>query len=387
MGRRDRHSGESMRIALFTDTFDGINGVATTLHQLAGYAERHLTQLDVFVYAREKWSVEDRGSVRVVRVGPRAPVRIYEDIDFDLGVVHGGLHERFRRSAYDVVHVATPGSMGLNGLLAARRARTPCIGSYHTALPEFARARAQHLAARLRLPADSAGAVTERITRSYVTWFYNKCRLVLAPTETVRADLQRRFTTRVGIFSRGVDPARFHPRFREAHEDIRVLYAGRMSVEKNLDLLVELFHGRSNARLIMVGDGPYRRTLQEKLPNATFTGFLNGQDLSRAYASADIFAFPSEVDTFGVAVLEAMSSELPVVATDRMGPRELIEDGVTGFVAAGARQFRDRLEQLIANPEQRRGMGSKARQRALQRSWSSVFSQLTREYRSVASGG
>ncbi|HOC42709.1 MAG TPA: glycosyltransferase family 1 protein [Thermoanaerobaculales bacterium] len=373
-----------MRVALFTDTFDGINGVATTLHQLANWAGRLMLQLDIFAYARQGGPVEERGPVRIVRVRPRMPLRIYEDIDFDLAVPHRGLQKMGRGSSYDVVHCATPGSMGLNGLLVGRRTRAPLVGSYHTALPEFARVRAERLASRLRLPQSVAGAVTARVIRIHETWFYNRCRLVLAPSEAVCTDLQRRLATRVGMLGRGVDTDRFHPRFREAHDEVRVLYVGRLSIEKNLDLLAELLHERSDVRLMMVGDGPYRQRLEDRLPRATFTGFLAGDELSRAYASADVFVFPSPNDTFGIAVLEAMSSGVPVVVTDRMGPQELVKDGLTGFVAAGEREFRDRIDRLVADPGLRRTMGGRARQQALERSWSSVFEALVDHYRSVA---
>lgn len=385
MGLPDRHGDEGMRAALFTDTFDGVNGVATTLHQIAGWAERRALRLDIFAYARQGGPAEERGSVRIVRVRPRAPLRIYEDIDFDLTVLHGQLQNVIRGSSYHVVHCATPGSMGLNGLLAARRGRAPLIGTYHTALPEFARVRAERLASRLRLPQSVAGAVTARVIRIHETWFYNRCRLVLAPSEAVRTELQRRLATRVGMLGRGVDTDRFHPRFREAHDEVRVLYVGRLSIEKNLDLLAELLHERSDVRLMMVGDGPYRQRLEDRLPRATFTGFLAGDELSRAYASADVFVFPSPNDTFGIAVLEAMSSGVPVVVTDRMGPQELVKDGLTGLVTRGPREFRDGLDRLIRDAALRRQIGKSARESALQRSWQTVFDGLVEDYRSVAS--
>ena len=190
----------------------------------------------------------------------------------------------------------------------------------------------------------------------------------------------------MGVFSRGVDARRFSPEHRRESSGTTVLYVGRVSVEKNLPLLARIFRRHGDARLQVVGDGPFRRRMGQEAPAANFTGFLTGLELSRAYASADLFAFPSETDTFGNVVLEAMSSGLPVVVTDKMGPRELVDHGSNGFVASNDREFESCLNRLIRDPELRRRMGARSRQMALERTWDAVFGSLFDCYREVVQG-
>ena len=154
-------------------------------------------------------------------------------------------------------------------------------------------------------------------------------------------------------------------------------------MEKNLPLLARIFRSRRDARLVVVGDGPFRSRMEREAPNAKFTGFVTGLELSRAYASSDLFAFPSETDTFGNVVLEAMSSGLPVVVTDKMGPRELVDHGFNGFIASNDREFERYLDRLIQDGELRRSMGARSRTMALERTWNAVFRSLFDSYREV----
>jgi len=192
--------------------------------------------------------------------------------------------------------------------------------------------------------------------------------------------LEKRLRALLTIFSRGVDVDQFDPRFRQPRERFTVLYVGRVSVEKNLDLLVRLLRHRTDVDLVIVGDGPYRDELRKRLPHARLPGFLSGKELSRAYASADVFLFPPKTDTFGNVVLEAMSSGVPAIVTDQMGPKEIIRHGETGFVAASEWEFRQGFDALVDRPTLRRTMGRKAREYALTRSWNAVFEELCRQY-------
>ena len=136
----------------------------------------------------------------------------------------------------------------------------------------------------------------------------------------------------------------------------------------------------------MVGDGPHREGLEADFGHrAEFTGKLAGEELAAAYRRCDFFVFPSKYDTFGQVVMEAMASGLPVVVTDRGGPQELVDDGITGFVADDDR-FVERVRELAASPELRRRMGRKARQAAEARSWSFIFDELMGHYRRLAAG-
>jgi glycosyltransferase involved in cell wall biosynthesis len=276
--------------------------------------------------------------------------------------------------------------MGLSGLAAARRLRLPLLGSYHTAYEENVRRRVEKRLAACGLPHRLAGILFDRLTWAYVTWFFNHMDRVVAPSRHARDAVARRVRPPVEIFSRGVDTERFHPRFRRPPELTTALHVGRLVVDKNLEALVPIFRDRTDVRLVIVGDGPERGWLEKALPEASFTGHLSGEALSVAYASADLFVFPSETETFGNVALEAMASGLPVVTSDRMAPRELITDGVNGFVGRVGDDFRHHVERLVREPELRRVMGANARAFACTRRWEGVFDGLVEDYRSLAVG-
>ena len=160
---------------------------------------------------------------------------------------------------------------------------------------------------------------------------------------------------------------------------MRLLYVGRVSKEKDLDVLVQAFRTlRQEAlpvQLSIVGQGPYFDSLSEQLPEACFTGYLTGKELARAYASADIFVFPSTTDTFGNVILEAQAAGLPVIVSDEGGPAELVTDGVNGLItkARDAEDFAQAVRQLVQDAELRTRMSAAARAAVAGRSWPGAF--------------
>ena len=369
-------------IAVFTDTLDQVNGVSNTYQYLAAYCRERKIDLDFFTYG-SRTSLEKQGSVRIFRYRPRLPIHYYAGLAFDLWTPRGNLLEDCRHGGYDLIHAATPGSMGLNALAAAKKLRLPLVGVYHTALPEYVETRRRSLMTRLGLPSDLLERSTLEVCWKFVEWFYRHCQTVLAPSSSIARTLERRIRVPMDRFSRGVDARKFSPEHRQEPARTTVLYVGRVSVEKNLPLLARIFRSRRDARLVVVGDGPFRSRMEREAPNAKFTGFVTGLELSRAYASSDLFAFPSETDTFGNVVLEAMSSGLPVVVTDKMGPRELVDHGFNGFIASNDREFKRYLDRLIQDGELRRSMGARSRTMALERTWNAVFRSLFDSYREV----
>ncbi|MCK5271902.1 MAG: glycosyltransferase family 1 protein [Sedimentisphaerales bacterium] len=370
-----------IHVALFTDTYDEVNGVANTFRHLTEYCRKTNRHLDIYTHATDKDSVEESGSVCIHRYKPAAPVDIYFDMIFDLKLPRLRMFNEFRKRHYDLIHTATPGSMGLNALALARLDKIPLISSYHTSLPEYVRNRVEKIVQKFHLPTEHTGERSEDATWKYMQWYYNQTLLVLAPSEHTKALLEKKLKTKIGIFSRGIDTEKFHPRYREEHDGVVVIYVGRVSTEKNLDVLTEIFKGKEDAKLHIVGDGPYRQEMQEHCPTAIFPGFLNGAELSRAYASADIFIFPSTTDTFGNVVLEAMSSALPVIVTDKMGPKEIVRHGENGFITTGTKDMRNKLQMLIDDEPLRKKMGIQARDYTLTRNWDAVFEQLFEDYR------
>jgi glycosyltransferase involved in cell wall biosynthesis len=216
-----------------------------------------------------------------------------------------------------------------------------------------------------------------------VRWYYNHSDLILAPSAYVRDEIGKWLESPVDILSRGIDIDQFSPAHRIVEEGRvrpQALYVGRVAPEKNLALLVDTFKERDNVSLKVVGDGPYLEEMKRQLPQVEFTGKLTGVQLSRAYASADFFVFPSESDTFGNVVLQAKASGLPVVVSDKMGPKEQVNHGVNGFISSDGEQFAEAVDRLVDDPGLRFRMGSAARKDAENFTWPRVFERLLQHY-------
>lgn len=299
---------------------------------------------------------------------------------------------RARERGYDVVNVVAPGTMGFQGVAVARRLALPVVAMYTTCLPEYAGKRTARGVSMLGAAGRAAVRGTERAGWGLMRWFYshrNNVRTVLAPTRRIAEEIEGRLEPPIDILGRGVDVDLFRPAARDdlaaRRGPVTLLFSGRIHRgEKGLDRLVEIAAAVPDVRFLIVGDGPHRRSLERDLgPRAEFTGVLSGEPLAAAYRRADMFVFPSKHDTFGQVVMEAMATGLPVVVTDQGGPQELVDDGVTGFVADDD-LFIERVEALASSSDQRLRMGRAGRLAAEARRWSHVFQRLWRYYEAAA---
>ena len=196
--------------------------------------------------------------------------------------------------------------------------------------------------------------------------------------------------SKIRLYPRGINTRRFHPAkrngfwhssYRLTEQELKLLYVGRISKEKSLDVLVQAFKRIEkqvpHTRLILVGDGPYRREMQKELKGARvlFTGEITGEALAQAYASSDLFIFPSSTDTFGNVVLEAQASGIPVVVTDKGGPKENLIDGQSGVVvpAESPQAIADAVSRLCSQPERLSRMKQAARAYMENRSFDAAF--------------
>ncbi|MFZ5585310.1 MAG: glycosyltransferase [Thermodesulfobacteriota bacterium] len=367
-----------LRSAHFTDTLHETNGVARILFEQAGLAGR--LGKDMTIIACDPDRPLRQGLVRHFR-----PVSIYRlpeypDQGFFLPPFLQIMDHVYRRG-YNHLHSATPGPMGLTALAIARIMRLPISATYHTALPQYA----GHLTGDPQM---------EDLLWRYMLWYYQQMDCVYVPSHATGQELVERGLSRdkLRLCPRGVDVQEFHPR-QEGDilaerfglgAGVRLIYVGRISKEKGLDLLATAFKAlaarHAGLHLVLVGDGPHADELRRNLSGwpATFTGYLQGRDLARAYASADVFVFPSQTDTFGNVVMEAQASGLPVVVSDQGGPKENVRDGVTGMVVKGgcAEALAKGIDALLASPELRRRMGAQARAYMETRSHEQCFSEL-----------
>lgn len=374
-----------MKIALITDTYYAINGVSRTYQQMAEYCFKKNINLDIFTIGEDK-KLTSHGSINIYQFAASWPVNYYYDLPpFDVKIISPGLKETFAKNKYDIIHLATPGSLGIAVRSMLAKDDTPIVGVFHTLLAEYAGNWTEKGLERFPEILKNQGAsLAQAAVWQFLKWFYAKSNIVLAPSREIikKIDILKKPTA---IFPRGVDIEKFNPNFKTKQNKIPVaLYVGRLSTEKNLDLLVEIFKNRKDCHLWLVGDGPYKAGLKAQLPKATFYGYLTGKELSKVYANADFFVFPSITDTFGNVILEAQASGLPVIVTDIGGPQELVSQGKNGLIAKpNYKSFDLAIKYLAKNTKKRCQMGKISRQQAIKKSWPKAFNKLFKIYKSI----
>ncbi len=313
--------------------------------------------------------------IRVVKV-PGMPLPRYPDLTMAIPFAPRVLRAA-REFAPDIIHAVTEYSMGLTGLWVARRLRLPVVASFHTNVPGC-------------LPYYGFEWASEPCW-DYLRWFHNRAAFTLSPSEAHRRVLLSRGFRQVSVWERGVDAELLGPaRERNgAPGSLHLLYVGRLTPEKDLPTLfgavrkVRALRAGLSVQLTVAGDGVYASRLRALAPpDAVFPGYLDGPALSRAYAEADVFVFPSRVETLGTVVLEAMASGLPVIVADEGGAPANVRDGVNGLLApAGdADGFARVILSLADNLALRNTLARNARAWAAERTWERSFENLLKAY-------
>jgi glycosyltransferase involved in cell wall biosynthesis len=369
-----------MKIAVVTETYPPeVNGVALTLSRaVRGLRERGHT---VRLVRPHQPGVDEAGDAgaddELLTAGMRIP-----------GYAHlrmgrpGWAPDRAMRGAWqnwrpDVVHIATEGPLGWMALNAAQAMGLPVTSDFRTNFHSYS----QHYGLGLLM----------RPIAQYLRHFHNRTLCTMVPTAVLRDELHGRGFERLQVVARGVDANLFDPRKRCAElrrswgvgeDDAVVLHVGRLAPEKNLSALLLAYQAmrveRPGTRLVLVGDGPLRASLQASCPSAIFAGVRRGEELARCYASADFFVFPSVTETFGNVTPEAMASGLPVLAFRHAAAGQLIQNGVHGCVVTVGDEpgFVDQARGLVRQREQARALGLAARQSAEQLDWSHVIDRI-----------
>lgn len=374
-------SAEGMRLALVSDTWaPQVNGVTRTLERLASTVRERGGAVEVFTTSDPSASDGDG-----VHRADSLPLWLYPQLRMAPPRARP-LARAMRRWGATLVHAATPFGMGLGARTAARAIGIPLVTSYHTHFSAY-------------LPHYALGAASAALDR-YLRWFHNGGRRTYCPTAAVARELEARGFVRTAVWGRGVDADRFSPSWRTAgtrqlhgipDHELLVAYVGRVAREKGIDTLldaVQLLRALPDAppcHLLVVGDGPHLSACRARaIPGVTFTGRAGGEALSRLYASADLFVFPSTTDTFGNVTLEAMASGVPVIAAESAVTRELLPPGGGSFYPAGdPRALAAHIARWGRDPALRVAAGRKGREAALARSWQQVFDHLLADYTAV----
>ncbi|MGE4426700.1 MAG: glycosyltransferase [Solirubrobacteraceae bacterium] len=379
-----RVDGARPRVALLADGIGTTHGVTRVL---AALRERGATGFDVDVIGTDG------------PVDRRLPAVAEIEVPFYPGLRIGvpsipALVDAIAEGHYDVVHVVSPGPTGIAGLALAKVLDLPVLASYHTELGAYA---------QLRTDDERVGEWASVAT----ALFYLQADVVLTPSPQsdeavtalgIPAD-------RIGRWDRGVDLGRFGPdrrraevrdRYRDAcpvDDPLFVLYAGRQTREKGVELLIETVlearRRQPRLHLLLAGGGPEEQLLRDRLgEHVTFLGWLDGDALADAYANADAFLFPSRTDTFGQVILEAQASGLPVVAVDEGGPRSLIDDEIDGLLRpADADRLAEAVVGILEDPGWAALLAAGGQESAGERTWEASFGRLADGYRTALAAG
>ncbi|MFN8653564.1 MAG: glycosyltransferase family 1 protein [Gemmatimonadales bacterium] len=373
-----------MRIAIFSEVYwPMVSGVGVTLDRLVSALQDR--GHEVRVYSASYAIPEGEAERPEAHRSPSVPLFLYPDVQWAFPRQQE-LVDDLARFRPDVVHVATEFAMGLAGIKAAGQLGLPVIASAHTDYVKYA----ARYGVRWVL---GMGYV-------YLRWFYSHAHKVLVPSRLFEETLRQRGVRHTGLWTRGVDPRHFHPRFRsEAYrarfgvgpDDLLVTYIGRLAREKDIQRLVRSWEAvrseRGNAQLVLVGQGPMAEGLRRRpVPGVHLTGLLSGDALSEAYASADLFIFPSQTETFGNSLLEAMASGLPSLAVAAGGVQEFARDGQNALLVdpREGRSLTEGLSRLLRDAGLRTRLAEGGLATAAERNWDAIYDQLIADYAEVA---
>jgi phosphatidylinositol alpha 1,6-mannosyltransferase len=376
-------------VAFFSDSYHGVDGVATTCRKVVETArQRQLPFLAVHA-GPKRLGISD-GPVKIMELD-RGPVALNLDRHLKFDLLFSFHYQRVLEAARafrpDIVHITGPGDVGITGARVAYALGVPLVASWHTNIHEFAGRRLEKMVGPLPATARRAlGALTEKYVLMACLRYYQIADVILAPNREHAMLLQNGTKKPVYPMRRGIDTQLFSPLKRDAGDGIfRLGFVGRLCPEKNVRLLADLERGLRqrgihNYRFSIVGDGDERQWLERNLQQADFTGELHGELLARAYANMDVFVFPSETDTYGNVISEAMASGTPAIVTCKGGPKYQVQDGITGFVADHPDDFLVKTMWLMSNPAQHRRFREACRVWAAGRTWDAVLDDLLEAY-------
>jgi glycosyltransferase involved in cell wall biosynthesis len=374
--------GKGMRVALFTDTFPPqINGVSLTLRRLT----QHLLKrgIDCLVFAPDFPQQEEPFDESIVRLRS-FPLIFYPECRVAVPG-YDEIEQSLRSFSPDLIHIATPFTMGWCGRRYGLKHRIPMVASHHTHFDKYL--------AYYRLSFLSPWIW------QYLRRFHEPCRRVFVPSVEAKQALEQHGFSRVALWKRGVDTRLFNPRKENLHfkekygitERYLLLYVGRMAPEKEVDVLFRVMDRlpsplREQTHWMFVGDGPMLAEWKKKqTTRVTFTGYLKGEELAEAYASADGFVFPSRTETFGNVVLEALASGTPAIVAGEGGVKEIVRHGETGWVCTpgSPEAFVEAVVELLTHPQQWEDMSFRVREYAGTQSWDAILDGLIEQYKQV----
>ncbi len=378
-----------LRVALFCDSFHEANGVGTLSRQFVAFAERH-EQPFLCVHSGAVTKTNRSGCLTTIELK-----RGLAAFSLDHDLYCDPLLLRYRKKVMDeirlfqpdLIHITGPGDIGVLGFYVSHYMRIPLVASWHTNLHEYAARRLDKLFRWTpRRWRKRVADTTENQSLRACVAFYRLARFLLAPNSEMVSMLEARTRKPAFLMAHGVDPDVYAPCNRKrVSNSFCIGYVGRLTPEKNVRLLVDLEKslraaGQRDFHFVVVGEGNEKEWLRKNLESAEFPGVLRGAELAEAFANMDLFVFPSETDTFGLVLLEAMASGVPVVVSPETGARVGVLNGITGYHASRLSEFTDAVLRSMTQETVRAEMRCAAREFALTKAWCGVFEDLYRTY-------
>ena len=367
------------RVALFSGNYNYTrDGANRALNRLVDFLERRGVAVRVYSPTGERPAFAHAGDLVSV---PSIAMPRRKEYRLALGL-NKQIKDDLRAFRPNIFHLSAPDLLGYKALKLARAWNIPAVASVHTRFETY-------------LQYYGFGAFEKYATR-YMRWFYQQCTQIYAPSESMGEVLRAEgMSDDVRIWGRGVDSHTFSPEQRDlawraahgiADTDIVIAFVGRLVLEKGLgifaDVMDVLTKRKVAHKVLIVGDGPERAWLQQRLPGAIFTGHLEDETLAKAYASSDLFFNPSRTETFGNVTLEAMASGTPPVCAKATGSMSLVQHGTTGFLSDNAtiEEYADYLGELVRNHALRHAFSHASRARALNYNWDNILGEVLANY-------
>jgi glycosyltransferase involved in cell wall biosynthesis len=368
-----------MRVAIYAGMFKkNQDGATKTLYELVNSLLENNMEVGVWAFTL---TPQKRDGLQLFRI-PSVPLPFYPE--YKLSIPNGAIKRQLDSFAPDVLHITVPDLVGIYLMRYARKRGIPVLTSYHTDFPSYL--KSYHL-----------GALYKPAWR-FFKWFYNKSRLVLAPTVEMIEKLKNHGIRNVKLWNRGIHLHHFSSQFRStslrrkwgAVNKKVILYCGRFVWYKDLRTFIETYdlfkqNRNQDVQFVLAGDGPIRDELESRMPDALFTGYLGVNQLAEVYASSDMLLFPSTTETFGNVVLEGLSSGIPAVVSDEGGCKEIVKQSNGGMIAKArdASDFYMCCKQLLENRSLYHQYRENGLVYALRQDWKRINNRVIREYHTI----
>ena len=369
-----------MKIAFFTETFlPKVDGIVTRLTKTIEFLTKNGDE--VIVFCPEGCPDSYKGAT-IVGVAAM-PLPLYPELK--LGLPGPAVSDKLEAFKPDLIHVVNPAVLGLGGIWLAKTNNIPLIASYHTHLPKYL----EHYGM----------GMLEPLLWELLKAAHNQALLNLCTSTAMVNELEEKGIQRTALWQRGVDTTNFRPELRSdkmreklfgkyQKTDSLLIYVGRLSAEKQIERIKPVLDNIPGACLALVGDGPYRGQLEKIFENTqtSFIGYLSGEELASAYASGDIFLFPSSTETLGLVLLEAMAAGCPVIGANKGGIPDIIDDGINGCLYNpdekdnGERSLIEATKKILVDNNKKETMRKEARKEAEKWDWNQATLQLQKYY-------